>query len=75
VISLTQTTAVELQPLNVQVNAVCPGATDTTLTNYIERMMPGSQFTKHHPEEVAARVVELVDPFAQDRSGEIIRMK
>jgi NAD(P)-dependent dehydrogenase (short-subunit alcohol dehydrogenase family) len=75
VISLTQTTAIELRPFNVQVNAVCPGATDTGLADYIERMMPGTRFERHRPEDVAARVIDLVDPFEQDRSGEIIKMK
>ena len=76
VISLTQTMAAEWAPYNIQVNAVCPGATDTALTKYIEQMIPGEQFDwMHQPKDVAEETLALVDPFSQTRTGEIVRMK
>src|SRR5205823_9748704 len=45
VISLTQTTAVELAPMHIRVNAICPGIINTPL---VQR--------GRSPEEIAARI-------------------
>ena len=60
----------------VQVNAVCPGATETDLLEQIRREEPGSEFDWiHRPEEVAEEVAKLVCPFAQTTSGRVVSMK
>lgn len=74
-VSLTQTLADELGPFGVHVNAVCPGATDTELARQIIREQPGTTFEYHQPEDVAAEVLDLVIPFSQTRTGQIVRMK
>ena len=74
-VSLTRTLADELGPFGIQANVVCPGATDTELARQIIREQPGTTFEYHQPEDVAAEVLDLVVPFSQKRTGEIIRMK
>ena len=75
-ISLTLALAQELKPHNIQVQAVCPGATQTELLDRIEQAEPGSRFDWiHRPEEVAGEVVKLVVPFEQTGTGRIIPMK
>jgi len=75
-ISLTLAWADALAGEGVQVNAVCPGATETDLLEQIRREEPGSVFDWiHSPEEVAEEVVKLVCPFAQTTSGRVVSMK
>lgn len=73
---MTQSLANDLQEYDVQVNAVCPGATDTPMLKLIEQTSPGEVFYNvHTPEDVAAEVLRLVDPFSQKTTGTIVRMK
>ena len=75
-ISLTLALATELQDQNVQVNAVCPGATQTPMLEFIEACEPGANFDwVHSPEEVAGEVLKLVDPFDQETTGRVVAMK
>ena len=75
-ISLTLALATELQDQNVQVNAVCPGATQTPMLEFIEACEPGANFDwVHSPEEVAGEVLKLVDPFDQKTTGRVVAMK
>ena len=76
VISLTQSFAEEPRPHNVQVNAVCPGATQTPMLEYIAETEAGSGFgLVHSPEEVAEEVYKLVWPFGQITTGSVVPMK
>lgn len=72
VIALTQVAASELSPFLVQVNAVCPGAVDTDLTQGITDQT-GEPFPHAMPPaQVAAAVLDVVCPFEQTRTGEAI---
>ena len=72
VIALTQVTATELAPFQVQANAICPGAVDTDLTQSITEQT-GERFPHAlPPAQVAAAVLAVVCPFEQTRSGEAI---
>lgn len=73
VIMLTQVAAKELAPFDVQVNVVCPGATDTDLTQGITEQT-GQQFPHAMPpERVAAAVLKLVSPFEQATTGTVVK--
>ena len=73
VIMLTQVAAKELAPFDVQVNVVCPGATDTDLTQGITEQT-GQQFPHAMPpERVAASVLKLVSPFEQATTGTVVK--
>ena len=75
-ISLTLAWANALGEEGIQVNVVCPGATETDLLEQIRREEPGSIFDWiHSPEEVAEEVAKLVCPFAQTTSGRVVSMK
>ena len=75
-ISLTLALAEALAPHNVHVNAVCPGAVDTALTDAILEREPDVEFDHvHHPDDVAKEVLELVSPFEQSTSGRIVPMR
>jgi NAD(P)-dependent dehydrogenase (short-subunit alcohol dehydrogenase family) len=75
-ISLTLAWAEALAEKGIQVNAVCPGATQTPLLEQIQREEPGATFDwVHRPEEVAEEVVKLVCPWAQMTSGQVVAMK
>ena len=75
-ISLTLAFANELRHHNVHVNAVCPGATDTPMTEYIAQTEKGSVFDRvHNPAEVAEEVLKLVAPFDQTTTGRVVAMK
>ena len=72
VIALTQVAAAELAPFRVQVNAICPGAVDTDLTQSITDQT-GERFPHAMPPaQVAAAVLAVVCPFKQTRTGEAI---
>ena len=74
--SLTLSLAEELKAHNVHVNSVCPGATQTPMTDYIARIEPATAFDRvHRPEEVAQAVLRLVSPFEQTTTGSIVPMK
>ncbi len=75
-ISLTLALAEALAPHNVHVNAVCPGAVDTALTDAILEREPDVEFDHvHHPDDVAKEVLEFVVPFEQSTSGRIVPMR
>ena len=75
-LSLTLALSNALAGANVQVNAVCPGATQTRLLEYISQTELGSTFDwVHSPGEVAEEVLKLVCPFEQTRTGQVIAMK
>ncbi len=75
-ISLTLALADALGPPNVQVNAVCPGAVDTALTDAIREQEPDIEFDHvHQPDEVAKEIINLVLPFEQSSSGRIVPMR
>ncbi len=72
VIALTHVAATELAPFHVQVNAICPGAVDTDLTQRITDRT-GERFPHAlPPAQVAAAVLAVVCPFEQTRTGEAI---
>ena len=75
-ISLTLALADEMRKHNVQVNVVCPGATQTPMLDYIAQTEQGSSFDwVHRPEEVAEEVLKLVLPFDQTTTGRAVAMK
>jgi len=75
-ISLTLGIADALASHHVQVHAVCPGATETPMLDYIRQEEPGSTFDwVHRPEDVAEEVANLVIPFDQTAGGRVISMK
>ena len=75
-ISLTLVLADALEGDNVQVNAVCPGGTDTPMSQHIARTEgQQSSDTMHRPEEVAEEVFRLVSPFDQTTTGVVVAMK
>lgn len=72
-ISLTLSLANALSPYGVHVNAVCPGAVETALTDQIRRDEPGSAFEHAlSPSVVAGTVLQLVSPFHETTGGRII---
>ncbi len=74
-ISLTLALANALAPHNVHVNAVCPGAVDTPMTEEIGRREPAGAFAHAiSPAAVAEEVLRLVAPFEQSTSGQIVPM-
>ena len=76
VISLTLSLAEELAKHEVQVNAVCPGATQTPMLENIIRTERRAGFDSiHQPEEVADEVLKLVSPFDQTTNGRVVSMK
>ncbi len=75
-IALTLALAEELRVSGVQVNAVCPGATQTSLLEYIKAEEPGSEFEwVHTAEEVADAVAALILPFDQTTTASVVAMK
>ena len=75
-ISLSLGLARELEEQNVQVNVICPGATQTALLESIRREEPGAGFDwVHEPREVAREVIKLVVPFDQAVTGRVVAMK
>ena len=75
VIALTQVAATELAPFQVQVNAICPGAVDTDLTQSITEQT-GERFPHAlPPAQVAAAVLAVVCPFEQTRTSETILVR
>lgn len=75
-ISLTLALAEELAKHNVQVNTVCPGATQTALLESIYQTESGWRTDwVHQPEEVAEEVLDLLVPFAQNTTGQVVAMK
>ncbi len=72
-ISLTLALASSLGSHGVHVNAVCPGAVETALTDQIRRAEPASTF-EHAlpPSEVAEVVFGLVAPFEQTTGGQVV---
>ena len=75
-ISLTLSLADELRAHNVQVNAVCPGGTQTPMSDYIAQIEGPSNFSQlHMPEEVAGEVLKLVSPFDQSTTGLVVAMR
>lgn len=75
-ISLTLGLAEALKEDNVQVHAICPGATRTALLERIQQAQPGSRFDwVHDPEEVAEEVIKLLVPFDQTATGRVVAMK
>ena len=75
VISLTLALANELRQNNVQVNAVCPGAVDTPMTDDILRQEPGSSFGHAvSPAAVAEIVLQLVSPSGGSHGAPIVAM-
>lgn len=76
VLSLTLAWAEISATANVQVNAVCPGATQTPLLEQIYSTEPGSRFEQvHQPEEVAREVLKLICPFEQTTTAQVVAMK
>ena len=75
-ISLTLALADALDPHDIQVNAVCPGATRTALLEAIERAESGSTFDwMHTPQEVATEVLQLIAPWTDKPQGRVVAMK
>ena len=75
-ISLTLSLSAALAEYDVQVHAVCPGATRTPMADQIRQAEPGTEFAwMHTPEEVAEEVIRLVVPFEQTETGRIVPMK
>ena len=75
-VSLTLALADELASHNVQVNAICPGGTQTPMTEYITQIEGRSNFGQlHSPEEVAGEVLKLVSPFDQTTTGLVVAMR
>ena len=75
VISLTLALAAQLKEGGVHVNAVCPGGTRTSMSEYITQVEGASDLSFYHdPEEVAGLVTDLICPFDQSTSGCIIPM-
>ena len=61
---------------DIQVNAVCPGATRTALLEAIERAESGSAFDwMHTPQEVATEVLQLIAPWTNKPQGRVVAMK
>ena len=74
VITLTQVAAEELEPFQVQVNVICPGAVDTDLTQGIVEQTGDTFPHAMPPARVAAAVLKLVCPFEQRTSGTIVKL-
>ena len=76
VISLTLSLAGQLNRHNVHVNAVCPGGTRTSMSEYIAQTEGRSDVSSYHaPEDVAREVLTLVCPFDQSTTGRVVPMK
>ena len=74
VLALTRIAAEELEPFEVQVNAICPGAVATDLSRSITRQT-GEQFPRAiSPEQVASAVLDVVCPFDQILAGKAIQV-
>jgi len=58
IIGLTRALALELAPVNIQVNAVCPGEVDTDLTRWGWQLEAGMRGTSY--EEVLKRVISEI---------------
>jgi len=75
-LSLTLALADAMRQHNVQVHAVCPGATQTDLLEQIRDAEPESAFDwVHDPQEVAACALDLLVPWDQADTGRIVTMK
>jgi NAD(P)-dependent dehydrogenase (short-subunit alcohol dehydrogenase family) len=81
VILLTQTMAMELGPVGIYVNAVCPGTVDTDLTNPngLMEQLAGEQLLREIPlgrfqsaEEIAATICWLLSDDAAAITGEAV---
>jgi NAD(P)-dependent dehydrogenase (short-subunit alcohol dehydrogenase family) len=87
VILLTQTLALELGPVGISVNAVCPGTVDTDLINpngLFEQLVGGPEGLHKYlereiplrrlqrPEEIAATIAWLLSPDAAAITGEAV---
>jgi NAD(P)-dependent dehydrogenase (short-subunit alcohol dehydrogenase family) len=78
VVGLTKTAALEYAKANIRVNAVCPGAVRTNMTETADKAMPGflDKMAKHEPmgrvaepEEIASAVVWLCSEGASFMTG------
>jgi NAD(P)-dependent dehydrogenase (short-subunit alcohol dehydrogenase family) len=87
VVLLTQTLALELGPVGISVNAVCPGTVDTDLINpngFFEQLVGGPDGLRHYLEreiplrrlqsagEIAATIAWLLSPDAAAITGEAV---
>lgn len=70
IIMLTRVLASELKPYGIQVNALCPGATDTGLLKTIIDTQGGDYSHAAKPEDVAKAVVLLASDEARGVTGE-----
>lgn len=70
VIMLTRVLASELKPYGIQVNALCPGATDTDMLGTIISTQGGDYSHAARPEAVAEAVVLLASEEAGGITGE-----
>lgn len=79
-IALTKTAAKELAPLNIRVNAIAPGLTDTAMAQLMEEkageaMVRQTAFNRlAKPEEIADAVVYLASGKSSFITGQVLRV-
>ena len=59
VIGLTQALAIELAPISITVNAICPGSADTDRLDYLGRRADGSYDPALHARALADRAAQI----------------